>query len=142
MYIEISVFLDGKSFYCEHPIDDTLTERTIMIGRKFEKANGQDSKPLVGLMETLAICSDDITLREFSRVAEKLDCISKSSKYDEFGLYKGLEISKSGASILSSEVDYFLLYAASFLSCLFANGNHFLFTNSRMLSFGVLSFFP
>lgn len=106
MYIEISVFLDGKSFYCEHPIDDTLTERTIMIGRKFEKANGQDSKPLVGLMETLAICSDDITLREFSRVAEKLDCISKSSKYDEFGLYKGLEISKSGASILSSEVDY------------------------------------
>lgn len=57
-------------------------------------------------METLAICSDDITLREFSRVAEKLDCISKSSKYDEFGLYKGLEISKSGASILSSEVDY------------------------------------
>ena len=77
-----------------------------MVGRKFARANINDNKPFVGLMETLAICADDITLREFSRVAEKLDCISKSSKYDEFGLYKGLEISKSGTHILSSEVDY------------------------------------
>ena len=106
MYIEIRVFLDGKSFYCERLIGDTPSQRNVMVGRKFARANINDNKPFVGLMETLAICSDDITLREFSRVAEKLDCISKSSKYDEFGLYKGLEISKSGASILSSEVDY------------------------------------
>ena len=106
MHIEISVFLDGKSFYCERLIGDTSSQRIVMVGRKFARANINDNKPFVGLMETLAICSDDITLREFSRVAEKLDCISKSSKYDEFGLYKGLEISKSGASILSSEVDY------------------------------------
>ena len=106
MYIEISVFLDGQSFYRERLIGDTSSQRNVMVGRKFARANTNDNKPFVGLMETLAICSDDITLREFSRVAEKLDCISKSSKYDEFGLYKGLEISKSGTHILSSEVDY------------------------------------
>lgn len=106
MHIEISVFLDGKSFYCERLIGDTSSQRIVMVGRKFARANINDNKPFVGLMETLAICADDITLREFSRVAEKLDCISKSSKYDEFGLYKGLEISKSGTHILSSEVDY------------------------------------
>ena len=106
MYIEISVFLDGKSFYCERLIGDTSSQRIVMVGRKFARANINDNKPFVGLMETLAICADDITFREFSRIAEKLDCISKSSKYDEFGLYKGLEISKSGTHILSSEVDY------------------------------------
>ena len=106
MYIEISVFLDGQSFYRERLIGDTSSQRNVMVGRKFARANTNDNKPFVGLMETLAICADDITFREFSRIAEKLDCISKSSKYDEFGLYKGLEISKSGTHILSSEVDY------------------------------------
>lgn len=106
MHIEISVFLDGQSFYRERLIGDTSSQRNVMVGRKFARANTNDNKPFVGLMETLAICADDITFREFSRIAEKLDCISKSSKYDEFGLYKGLEIRKSGTHILSSEVDY------------------------------------
>lgn len=104
-YLYLRIFLDDQVYATVYRHTDTAQSRTIMIGRTFED-KGSASNSFGGLMETLVLCNKYITQDEFVRMAAKLNCLTKESSFDEFGLYKGLEISKSGASILSSEVDY------------------------------------
>lgn len=57
-------------------------------------------------MEALAIGSRYIDQSEFASLAKNLNCITKVSTFDEFGMYQGCEISENGNSIFNNSVSY------------------------------------
>lgn len=102
-YFNISVMLDDQIFTTRSEYDYTPSQRTIMIGRKFD----DDSKnSFGGLMESLAIGSRYITQSDFITLADKLNCTTKVSTFDEFGMYQGSEIRMGGGSVFSNNIEY------------------------------------
>ena len=57
-------------------------------------------------METLAISAEYIDATEFAAIASKLDCTTRLNCYDEFDMYQGSDVYKSGNNILSDRVTY------------------------------------
>lgn len=104
-YLNLRIFLDDQVYTTVYRHTDTAQSRTIMIGRTFED-KGSASNSFGGLMETLVLCNKYITQDEFVRMAAKLNCLTKESSFDEFGMYQGSEIRKSGTSILSNKLTY------------------------------------
>lgn len=104
-YLYLRIFLDDQVYATVYRHTDTAQSRTIMIGRTFED-KGSASNYFGGLMETLVLCNKYITQDEFVRMAAKLNCLTKESSFDEFGMYQGSEIRKSGTSILSNKLTY------------------------------------
>ena len=104
-YLYLRIFLDDQVYATVYRHTDTAQSRTIMIGRTFED-KGSASNSFGGLMETLVLCNKYITQDEFVRMAAKLNCLTKESSFDEFGMYQGSEIRKSGTSILSNKLTY------------------------------------
>ena len=104
-YLYLRIFLDDQVYATVYRHTDTAQSRTIMIGRTFED-KGSASNSFGGLMKTLVLCNKYITQDEFVRMAAKLNCLTKESSFDEFGMYQGSEIRKSGTSILSNKLTY------------------------------------
>ena len=104
-YLHLRIFLDDQVYATVYRHTDTAQSRTIMIGRTFED-KGATSNSFGGLMETLVLGNKYITQDEFVRMAAKLNCLTKESSFDEFGMYQGSEIRKSGTSVLSNKLTY------------------------------------
>lgn len=104
-YLNLRIFLDDQVYATVYRHTDMAQSRTIMIGRTFEDT-GATSNSFGGLMETLVLGNKYITQDEFVRMAAKMNCLTKESSFDEFGMYQGSEIRKSGTSILSNKLTY------------------------------------
>ena len=105
-YTHIRIMLDGNVYHRIFEHDSQATARTVMIGRTFDRVGTDAKYPFGGLMETLAISAEYIDATEFAAIASKLDCTTRLNCYDEFDMYQGSDVYKSGNNILSDRVTY------------------------------------
>lgn len=104
-YLNLRIFLDGQVYSTKYRHTDMAQSRTIMIGRTFDDSSTK-KESFGGLMETLALSNKYITEDEFASMADKLNCMTRENVFDEFGMYQGSEIRKSGTCVLSNKLTY------------------------------------